>query len=491
MDLTQRYRSSGEQSLLDTGPVVLSFTPINQPRSSDIHGSPDGLCSDLDFTGSGFTALNQKTQPGGASAKPRDSTKTTKKRTRSERGEDPSQKPSKQARVQPNATSQPKLPCKKPSASKTSVKAPPGPRFAAPCGEFGEDPALWKLPAGYDGRGDVAPGRASPSGSELRNRDLEDFDQADDGLECICDEDLLDLVNTFDEDICDEDFANPVNGVDENISDKDCLGPSSALEGDICDEDFLELAHTLDDSRARQDEYVPVHPKLNWGTSKRYQQPEAHPLSGFVEVPEKGTATEDGISSFDELSSFSSQAFPASTLSSSKPTCDLSSTSPALSEAPRHLKPFINPAVPSAVGERSPIAGVSSHPRVVTHFRLGQALNDAAMRNKELRASDAIVELYARVLKSRREGSRQSFELADLFHYTRAPYLSADWVGWKGLPYFELDGAAFLEEGASEKICRAIGRIEKNSGNGWRMCVLSIWEASWDDIDAVKGVVCI
>jgi hypothetical protein len=151
-----------------------------------------------------------------------------------------------------------------------------------------------------------------------------------------------------------------------------------------------------------------------------------------------------------------------------------------------------------------------------------------------------LIELYAFVASSYRSGHRQFFHFADLFFPTRPPYLSGVWEHWIDNPTFEHDGRAFLgpegEEWSGDdtspgkttaatrtkingngqlrgqRMCRAIGTIKRRDnrtcanryGNAGQptssspgvqptsevtMTVLSIWQATWSDVEYVKGIV--
>ena len=152
--------------------------------------------------------------------------------------------------------------------------------------------------------------------------------------------------------------------------------------------------------------------------------------------------------------------------------------------------PFIRPAFPDPLNPRSPIPGPRASPVLRVCFRLGEALRAAAADARSRTAS--ITELYARVLRSERLGLAQHFQFADLYHWGRPPTLEGRWMGWKGAPTWEADGAAFLGAlGPSGKVCRVVGRIERvEGGGGWRMSVLSAWEADWEDVETVKQAVC-
>ena len=160
------------------------------------------------------------------------------------------------------------------------------------------------------------------------------------------------------------------------------------------------------------------------------------------------------------------------------------------SKGPHGLVPFMRPAFPKLVLDRSPILGLSPNGHLLTQFRLGAAINQAATDSRTINSRPTLVELYARVISSHRDGPRQHFVFGDLFRPDKPPVLPGTWVGWKGVSYWELDGSAFLGPQGNERVCRVVGHIERGEGRRFRMCVLSVWEADWDDIEAVKTIIC-
>ncbi|KAI9818901.1 MAG: hypothetical protein M1827_007722 [Pycnora praestabilis] len=153
-------------------------------------------------------------------------------------------------------------------------------------------------------------------------------------------------------------------------------------------------------------------------------------------------------------------------------------------------KPFVRLKIPNSVRDCSPVMGLSSKKVLRTCFRIGEALNQGctAARLKK----DVIIELYARVTFSEREvhGSKQFFQFSDLFH-DRPPFLNGVYQGWKGVDLWDKDSRIFLGEAGKCKMCRCLGRIKRDQQgtNGWKMEIMSIFEADWDDVAYVKGIV--
>lgn len=157
--------------------------------------------------------------------------------------------------------------------------------------------------------------------------------------------------------------------------------------------------------------------------------------------------------------------------------------------------PFTRPPFPKAVQDRSPILGLTNRIVLRICFRIGEALNAAAVASRE--NVDAIIELYARVVSSSREASggyKQYFQFGDLFTH-RPPYLSGTYSVWKGVGVWDNDSKRLVDEEGRGKMVRALGRIKKREpgqgqGPGVEMVVLSIWEVDWEDVGVAKGIAC-
>ena len=153
--------------------------------------------------------------------------------------------------------------------------------------------------------------------------------------------------------------------------------------------------------------------------------------------------------------------------------------------------PFMRPPFPKAIRDRSPILGLTNRTVLRTCFRIGEALNATAIASRT--NVDAIIELYARVVSSKREnegGYKQSFQFGDLFT-NKPPYLSATYSLWKDVGLWDQDSKVFVGEGRRNKLARVMGRIKRNvQGADCEMTIMSIWEVDWEDIGIAKGIVC-
>lgn len=136
---------------------------------------------------------------------------------------------------------------------------------------------------------------------------------------------------------------------------------------------------------------------------------------------------------------------------------------------------------------RSSLFGVSSTSALRTCFRVGEALNAGcqAVRNNR----NLVLELYARVTSSWREpkpSRKQHFIINDLYH-DKPPFINGTFDLWDQRPLWEQDSRPFLEAGARGMVCRMIARM-KRDGTKWRLEILSIWQADWDDVEHVANI---
>ena len=154
--------------------------------------------------------------------------------------------------------------------------------------------------------------------------------------------------------------------------------------------------------------------------------------------------------------------------------------------------PFIRPPFPKPIRDRSPILGLSNRTVLRTCFRIGEALNAAAVASRT--NVDAVTELYARVVTSSREGYKQFFQFGDLFT-DKPPYLGGTYTLWKGVELWDVDSKKLVGDEGRGKMVRVLGRIKRKEpvqgqASGVEMMVLSIWEVDWEDVGVAKGIVC-
>ncbi|KAL8994401.1 MAG: hypothetical protein Q9188_007077 [Gyalolechia gomerana] len=153
--------------------------------------------------------------------------------------------------------------------------------------------------------------------------------------------------------------------------------------------------------------------------------------------------------------------------------------------------PFIRSPFPNPIRDRSPVIGLGTRTLLRTCFRIGEALNagSLALRTKQ----DTVIELYARVVYSERppQSVKQRFQFSDIFSPDKPPFLKGTYGLWKGVELWDLDSKIFLGEKGKGKMARVVGRMgREEKSKGLEMTVLSIWEAGWEDVGVVKGIVC-
>lgn len=151
-------------------------------------------------------------------------------------------------------------------------------------------------------------------------------------------------------------------------------------------------------------------------------------------------------------------------------------------------KAIVRKAFPRSILDRSSIAGASNATLLRTCFRLGEALNTGSQAVRT--NSNVIIELYARVTSSWRErspGRKQHFVFADIYH-DKPPHLEGTFELFNQATLWDLDSQAFLGTSTTGTLCRAIVRMKRNPQQKWRLEILSIWEATWEDVEFAAGI---
>ncbi|KAK1816764.1 hypothetical protein LTR12_008805 [Friedmanniomyces endolithicus] len=144
-------------------------------------------------------------------------------------------------------------------------------------------------------------------------------------------------------------------------------------------------------------------------------------------------------------------------------------------------------AFPASVLDRSPLFGATNSTTLRVCFRVGEALNAGCLAVRSNK--DVLLELYARVMESRRDekpGRHQHLVFHDLYH-DKPPYLTGTYDLWDQSRLWELDSRAFLEPREEGITCRAIARM-KRDGVKWKLEILSIWETSREDVEYIAGI---
>ncbi|MCJ1430896.1 hypothetical protein MMC27_000246, partial [Xylographa pallens] len=268
------------------------------------------------------------------------------------------------------------------------------------------------------------------------------------------------------------------NGDNDNEAYSDVNREDKNLLDDV-DSDFIDLGTAYPERVDELPSALPKPaldaelPKLQWNPSTMYKPTKTLPTS--------------------EIALFSSPVAESQRLPPDKIPAQSKPPPPAPHliniDSVGNALPFARPPFPSLVLDRSPILGVSSSSFLRSCFRIGEALNVATQASYT--GAHPLIELYARVTYSHRVGVEQFIQFADLFRSEKPPFLNGSFVGWKGVDLWDNDSKAFLGDTGKGKIARCIGNMKRDeTRRGWKMMVLSIWEADWDDVAYVKGIVC-
>ncbi|KAK0945519.1 hypothetical protein LTR29_003124 [Friedmanniomyces endolithicus] len=148
---------------------------------------------------------------------------------------------------------------------------------------------------------------------------------------------------------------------------------------------------------------------------------------------------------------------------------------------------IVRTAFPASVLDRSPLFGATNSTTLRVCFRVGEALNAGCLAVRSNK--DVLLELYARVMESRRDekpGRHQHLVFHDLYH-DKPPYLTGTYDLWDQSRLWELDSRVFLKPREEGITCRAIARM-KRDGVKWMLEILSIWETSREDVEYIAGI---
>ncbi|KAF2848694.1 hypothetical protein T440DRAFT_500341 [Plenodomus tracheiphilus IPT5] len=262
---------------------------------------------------------------------------------------------------------------------------------------------------------------------------------------------------------------------------------SARLDSREGQQDKVRTAHDEDDFDCGiiDDDLLSLMPDMNFTLSGDLDH-SGKPTAKTVDKQAKGTLRDYTSVTFEQCTSPDRSKRPLSRFKS-----PLTQTSRLLAatedvENPEARKPIARPPFPLAVRDRSPIIGLTSNTLLRTCFRIGEVINQSSQASTSKTGKAIIFELYARVHESERSDMQHNFVFCDLFH-ARPPYIKGTYHAsiWKSVQLFEYDGRRLLQKG---RICRCIGttkRVEK----GWVMMILNIWEATWEDIKWVEGIV--
>ena len=285
----------------------------------------------------------------------------------------------------------------------------------------------------------------------------------------------------------------PDDRSDENTVSGECptyLQPDESTVGDEDKHDDFDLDEDIFDNMYTEDatEHQTPDCTATVTSGSNTESPFSKPKSPQVTQPEE-------LSTFHQLAQSKTQPKPIQ-----KPLIPLS--------------PFLRSSLPQPVPLQSLIPSLIPHRRIPTLFRIAEIHRLLATLPPE--APPQRIELYATVTSSHRcfDMKIQEFAFADLFFPHRPPYLRGTYTAWQLCQLFDTDSAPFLEPRNGSKLCRAIVQVTKNSTTGnarqtgssplrgssgsqggvkegaaLEAEVLNIWEAMWEDVEYVKGIV--
>lgn len=129
--------------------------------------------------------------------------------------------------------------------------------------------------------------------------------------------------------------------------------------------------------------------------------------------------------------------------------------------------------------------------RILSCFRIGEAYHKG--RNAARRGDNSLViELFARVNGSSRSfaAGKQFFDLVDLVHHTKPPFVKGVYDISKGSMSWESDSTKFLEQDGSLHFCRCLGRMQKHVADAsWLFVIQHIWKISWEEARRARNAV--
>lgn len=148
------------------------------------------------------------------------------------------------------------------------------------------------------------------------------------------------------------------------------------------------------------------------------------------------------------------------------------------------MQAFVRPCFLKPLTDRSPVIGITSGTLLRTCFRIGEAIRCSNEEN-------IILELFARqTFSSREKGTmRQHFQLADLFHDHRPPYIGGLLLNFKMNALQESESRELLAENKSGQLVRCIGRLTGSRKQGLLLSIINIRETDEEEIERTKRLV--
>ena len=266
----------------------------------------------------------------------------------------------------------------------------------------------------------------------------------------------------------------------------------------LCEEDFLdsdedeieEMLRLVDQASipdrpvhsVPSQSRTPTVPKLQWNAPRKYDSTTKMLSSPLPITPSKPCLPLTPPAT-------ASRAIPYET----SPQCSSGGIKSPSSSAPHNEpRPFVRPLFPALISSRCIVPSHAPNHALRTCFRIHEALRVATLSTRQ--HSPALIELYARVISSKRDEEdvgTQYFTFADLFMASKAPKLEGVWTGWKGVEIWEEDAKVFLKPTDSGgRLGRIVGRLERGEKGMWRVVVFNVLEVGWGDIEWVREIVC-
>jgi hypothetical protein len=328
-------------------------------------------------------------------------------------------------------------------------------------------------------------------------------------------------VGDFDLGSFEDDFQTEVNLVNHNVteyvSDEDLMfnleaqHKSSAAKSDFGSDPF-EADHDRPKLEFHRSSSVSVNPCGSPpDQSPQVDFPASEPdyetmLPPSFQTPRKSPLIEDSLTMLPPFQPLTPDSRPARKQTFPQPS------SP---------KPFLRTKIPKPVAQRSPISNLTSSTRIVTCFRTAEYFRAISSSPP---TTNLLIELYAIVTFSIRVANVQHFRFADLFFPNQPPHLQGTCTTWQVSELYKDDTRLFLSVSKEQgNLCRAIVRPKRlahppkpplgssplakrsatDSGSpdrtyweatqtsplGAEVEVLNIWEATWEDVEYVRGIV--
>lgn len=154
------------------------------------------------------------------------------------------------------------------------------------------------------------------------------------------------------------------------------------------------------------------------------------------------------------------------------------------------LERFARPEFPEIVRDRCPIVGVSAQSFLRVCFRIGELFKEGARCSAA--GQDAVIELFARVNFSSREGgtTKQHFRFMDLWS-EHPPFPTGILANYKSSSLADSESLFFVGDMGKGEMVRCLGRLkkEKKSDTCWIFDIINVRGTDWEEIRWTKKIV--